>query len=189
MNFITDPIYVLAILCLIVILAVRASKTKFGKRFGAGNNCHRKSSQYRWWDDSHCIGRILWSQKTGITGYFSGLIGQCFGDLFRLLCDLYIMTWWKYVFQSHSLDANSKAQFLQIQDLLTNFSGTFFIKASGNKTSEAWHQQVTVSPDFDKLPQAFVSPHKGHLDGSIFRSTLIILLCFCFRLLFPATWV
>ncbi|MEO0528402.1 MAG: DUF819 family protein [Bacteroidota bacterium] len=35
MNFLTNPIYVLAILCLMVILAVYAGKTKFGKQFGA----------------------------------------------------------------------------------------------------------------------------------------------------------
>jgi len=35
MDFITNPIYVLAILCLMVILAVYAGKTKFGKKFGA----------------------------------------------------------------------------------------------------------------------------------------------------------
>lgn len=35
MDFITDPIYVLTILCLMVILAVYAGKTKFGKQFGA----------------------------------------------------------------------------------------------------------------------------------------------------------
>lgn len=35
MNFITDPIYVLAVLCFMVILAVYAGKTKFGKQFGA----------------------------------------------------------------------------------------------------------------------------------------------------------
>ena len=35
MNFITNPIYVLTILCFMVILAVYAGKTKFGKQFGA----------------------------------------------------------------------------------------------------------------------------------------------------------
>ncbi len=35
MDFITDPIYVLTMLCLMVILAVHAGKTKFGKQFGA----------------------------------------------------------------------------------------------------------------------------------------------------------
>jgi len=35
MDFITNPIYVLSILCLMVILAVYAGKTKFGKQFGA----------------------------------------------------------------------------------------------------------------------------------------------------------
>lgn len=35
MDFTTDPIYVLMILCLMVILAVYAGKTKFGKQFGA----------------------------------------------------------------------------------------------------------------------------------------------------------
>jgi uncharacterized membrane protein len=35
MNFITNPIYVLAVLCFMVILAVYAGKTKFGKQFGA----------------------------------------------------------------------------------------------------------------------------------------------------------
>ncbi len=35
MNFITNPIYVLAILCLMVILAVYAGKTKLGKQLGA----------------------------------------------------------------------------------------------------------------------------------------------------------
>jgi len=34
MNFTSDPIYVLAILCLLVILAETAAKTKFGKQFG-----------------------------------------------------------------------------------------------------------------------------------------------------------
>ena len=35
MNFISNPIYVLAVLCLMVILAVYTGKTKFGKQFGA----------------------------------------------------------------------------------------------------------------------------------------------------------
>lgn len=35
MNFINNPIYVLSILCLMVILAVYAGKTKFGNKFGA----------------------------------------------------------------------------------------------------------------------------------------------------------
>jgi len=35
MDFITNPIYVLAVLCFMVILAVYAGKTKFGKQFGA----------------------------------------------------------------------------------------------------------------------------------------------------------
>ncbi|MEZ4797917.1 MAG: DUF819 family protein [Flavobacteriaceae bacterium] len=35
MNFTSNPIYVLAVLCLMVILAVYAGKTKFGKQFGA----------------------------------------------------------------------------------------------------------------------------------------------------------
>ncbi len=35
MDFITDPIYVLVLLCFMVILAVYAGKTKFGKQFGA----------------------------------------------------------------------------------------------------------------------------------------------------------
>jgi uncharacterized membrane protein len=35
MNFITNPIYVLAVLCFMVILAIYAAKTKFGKQFGA----------------------------------------------------------------------------------------------------------------------------------------------------------
>ncbi|MDC3133070.1 DUF819 family protein [Flavobacteriaceae bacterium] len=35
MNFITNPIYVLAILCFMVILSVYVGKTKFGKKFGA----------------------------------------------------------------------------------------------------------------------------------------------------------
>jgi uncharacterized membrane protein len=35
MDFITNPVYVLALLCLMVILAVYAGKTKFGKQFGA----------------------------------------------------------------------------------------------------------------------------------------------------------
>lgn len=35
MDFIYNPIYVLSILCLMVILAVYAGKTKFGKQFGA----------------------------------------------------------------------------------------------------------------------------------------------------------
>ena len=35
MDFISNPIYVLAVLCLMVILAVYAGKTKFGKQFGA----------------------------------------------------------------------------------------------------------------------------------------------------------
>ena len=35
MNFISNPIYVLAVLCLMVILAVYAGKSKFGKKFGA----------------------------------------------------------------------------------------------------------------------------------------------------------
>ncbi len=35
MDFITNPMYVLSILCLMVILAVYAGKTKFGKQFGA----------------------------------------------------------------------------------------------------------------------------------------------------------
>jgi len=35
MNFITNPIYVLVILCFSVILALYAGKTKFGKQFGA----------------------------------------------------------------------------------------------------------------------------------------------------------
>jgi len=35
MNFINNPIYVLAVLCFMVILAVYAGKTKFGKQFGA----------------------------------------------------------------------------------------------------------------------------------------------------------
>ncbi len=35
MNFITNPIYVLAVLCLMIILSVYAGKTKFGKKFGA----------------------------------------------------------------------------------------------------------------------------------------------------------
>ena len=35
MRFISNPLYVLAILCFMVILSVYASKTKFGKKFGA----------------------------------------------------------------------------------------------------------------------------------------------------------
>ena len=35
MDFITNPIYVLAVLCFMVILAIYAAKTKFGKQFGA----------------------------------------------------------------------------------------------------------------------------------------------------------
>lgn len=35
MDFISNPIYVLSILCLMVILAVYAAKTKFGKKWGA----------------------------------------------------------------------------------------------------------------------------------------------------------
>ena len=35
MNFTSNPIYVLAVLCFMVILAVYAGKTKFGKQFGA----------------------------------------------------------------------------------------------------------------------------------------------------------
>ena len=35
MSFISNPIYVLSVLCLMVILAVYAGKTKFGKKFGA----------------------------------------------------------------------------------------------------------------------------------------------------------
>ncbi len=35
MDFINNPIYVLAVLCLMVILAVYTGKTKFGKQFGA----------------------------------------------------------------------------------------------------------------------------------------------------------
>lgn len=35
MNFTTNPIYVLAVLCFMVILSVYAGKTKFGKQFGA----------------------------------------------------------------------------------------------------------------------------------------------------------
>ncbi|MFX0557041.1 DUF819 domain-containing protein [Maribacter sp. CXY002] len=35
MDFITNPIYVLAVLCLMVILAIYVGKTKFGKQFGA----------------------------------------------------------------------------------------------------------------------------------------------------------
>ena len=35
MDFITNPIYVLALLCLMVLLAVYAGKTKFGKQFGS----------------------------------------------------------------------------------------------------------------------------------------------------------
>jgi uncharacterized membrane protein len=35
MNFISNPIYVLAVLCFMVILAVYVGKTKFGKQFGA----------------------------------------------------------------------------------------------------------------------------------------------------------
>ncbi|MFT6995692.1 MAG: putative membrane protein [Maribacter sp.] len=35
MDFITNPVYVLALLCLMVVLAVYAGKTKFGKQFGA----------------------------------------------------------------------------------------------------------------------------------------------------------
>ena len=35
MEFISNPIYVLAVLCLMVILSVYAGKTKFGKQFGA----------------------------------------------------------------------------------------------------------------------------------------------------------
>ena len=35
MNFISNPIYVLTVLCFMVILAVYAGKTKFGKQFGA----------------------------------------------------------------------------------------------------------------------------------------------------------
>lgn len=35
MNFITNPIYVLGVLCLLVIIAVYASKTAIGKNFGA----------------------------------------------------------------------------------------------------------------------------------------------------------
>ena len=35
MNFISNPIYVLSVLCFMVILAVYAGKTKFGKQFGA----------------------------------------------------------------------------------------------------------------------------------------------------------
>ncbi len=34
MDFITDPIYVLVVLCLMVILSEMAAKTKFGKQFG-----------------------------------------------------------------------------------------------------------------------------------------------------------
>ena len=35
MNFVTNPTYVLAVLCFMVILAVYVGKTKFGKKFGA----------------------------------------------------------------------------------------------------------------------------------------------------------
>ena len=35
MNFVNNPIYVLAVLCLMVILAVYAGKTKTGSKFGA----------------------------------------------------------------------------------------------------------------------------------------------------------
>ena len=35
MEFTSNPIYVLTVLCLMVILAVYASKTKYGKQFGA----------------------------------------------------------------------------------------------------------------------------------------------------------
>ena len=35
MNFIENPVYVLGVLCLMVILAVYAAKSKFGKKFGA----------------------------------------------------------------------------------------------------------------------------------------------------------
>jgi len=35
MNYISDPIYVLAVLCFMVVLAVHAGKTKFGKQFGS----------------------------------------------------------------------------------------------------------------------------------------------------------
>ncbi|MAD96371.1 MAG: hypothetical protein CMB99_03495 [Flavobacteriaceae bacterium] len=35
MNFTNNPIYILAVLCLMIILSVYAGKTKFGKKFGA----------------------------------------------------------------------------------------------------------------------------------------------------------
>ena len=35
MSFLTNPIYVLAVLCLIVILSVYAGKSKLGSKFGA----------------------------------------------------------------------------------------------------------------------------------------------------------
>ena len=35
MNFIENPVYVLGVLCLMVILADYASKTRFGKKLGA----------------------------------------------------------------------------------------------------------------------------------------------------------
>ena len=35
MNFTNDPLYVLSVLCLMVVLAIYAGRTKFGKQFGA----------------------------------------------------------------------------------------------------------------------------------------------------------
>ncbi|WP_235299484.1 hypothetical protein [Portibacter marinus] len=35
MNFVSNPIYVLSILCLLVVLAVYAGKSRWGKKFGA----------------------------------------------------------------------------------------------------------------------------------------------------------